>query len=339
LALFFLFPFLISGQKYCPIAPIVPIDRRSDKTKLTIASFNTEWLFLTGEGKSDCPGSGCPWKNETTAVAHLKTIAKVLTDINADIVNIVEVQNCNVLTKLNQQIPHLKYLPYLVQGTDTATGQNVGILTRVDPIEDIKRTTNRVEYPISGSKCGSTNKGTSAVSKHYYTRFKVEGLSKPLAMIGLHFLAFPDDKSRCVQREAQATVIKQLSKELKDSYIVVLGDMNDFDPDIVDASEDVPISQVLNILKGTELTNVAMKIQDVSQRYSCWYDRNANCQNDEGELTMIDHLLISKDLPFVDSHYYHGYPPSCNTLDSDHWPVLATIDIKKMSLSLNHTIV
>jgi len=307
------------------------MDRRSDKTKLRIASFNAEWLFLTGEGKSDCPGSGCPWNNETAAQNHLRTIADVLKSINADIVNIVEVQNCNVLKKLNEQLSVLNYLPYLVQGTDTATGQNVGILTRVDPFEDLKRTSNRAEYPVLGSKCGSSNTGTSSVSKHYYTKFRVEGLSKPLAMIGIHFLAFPDDKARCVQREAQATVIQQLSRELSDSHIVILGDINDYDPDILDASGSVPISQVLKILKGTTLTNMAGNIREIPQRYSAWYNKNGGCNSNDADLSMIDHVLISKDLSFSQSSYYHGYPPSCNSYDSDHWPGTVTINTNNLS--------
>ena len=35
--------------------------------------------------------------------------------------------------------PDLLLQPYLVQGTDTATGQNVGLLTRIDPIVAMQR--------------------------------------------------------------------------------------------------------------------------------------------------------------------------------------------------------
>jgi len=64
----------------------------------------------------------------------------------------------------------------------------------VDPAVNLMRTANRVAYPISGSKCSGAS-GTSAVSKHYYTCFKVAGLPNPLAIFGMHFLAYPDDES------------------------------------------------------------------------------------------------------------------------------------------------
>jgi hypothetical protein len=66
---------------------------------------------------------------------------------------------------------------------------------------------------------------------------------------------------------------------------------------VKDAADSVPISNVLNILKtqpDMELVNAAAEISDKNQRYSCWYDPNNNCKDDPHELTMIDHLLLSK---------------------------------------------
>jgi len=315
----------------CPEAPEIPKDRRINKNKLTVASFNAEWLFLQSEGKKDCPGSGCPWSNETIAIQHLNRIADVISDIDADIVNIVEVQNCNVLKKLNERLVGQKYLPYLVQGTDSATGQNVGILTRIDPVVDLQRTANRVEYPIPNTKCTSKITGDTGVSKHFYTTFHVEGMTKPLSLIGLHFLAFPDDLARCVQREAQATVIQQLSKQFSSNHLIILGDMNDFDPSVEDASDSITITGVLDILKESRMINVASEVEQISSRYSCWYDKNNNCKVDKHELTILDHLLLSKDLSdsIEDAYYYHGYSAYCGTLNSDHWPVVVTLDLVK----------
>jgi hypothetical protein len=41
----------------------------------------------------------------------------------------------------------------MVLGTDSYTGQNPGILTRIDPIEDLTRSTSRVTYPVPESTC------------------------------------------------------------------------------------------------------------------------------------------------------------------------------------------
>lgn len=46
----------------------------------------------------------------------------------------------NELKKKNKEMGNNHgYVPYLLKGTDTATGQNVGILTRIDPISNLQR--------------------------------------------------------------------------------------------------------------------------------------------------------------------------------------------------------
>lgn len=83
---------------------------------------------------------------------------------------------------------------YLVQGTDTATGQNVGLLTRIDPIVDLQRYQEgtgqfsglllnahtiagrdvRAEWPVAGEQCKYGQQGGyTSVSKHYFTRISL----------------------------------------------------------------------------------------------------------------------------------------------------------------------
>lgn len=325
------------AQKQCPNAPAEPQDRRKDKTKLTIATYNTEWLFLN---RSNCPGTGCAWPTVADAQKHMADVAIELEILNADIVNLAEVQDCYVLTQLNEILTSkgMGYLPYLLTGTDTSTGQNVALLTRVDPVVDLQRTADRADYPVLGSTCGSTYSGNYGVSKHYFTTFHVEGLEKPLSIFGLHLLAFPDDVTRCVQREAQATVIQQLvAKEIgAGNSVIVMGDLNDFDSVVADASGNIPISSVLQILRdpipaasGDEMTNVASLVSSVNERYSCWYDRDADCNVADDELSMIDHLLISSDLvPLVSEALYdHSYGPACHSFQSDHWPAIVHLNL------------
>lgn len=46
----------------CAEPPIIPEDRRPDRTRLRVASFNAEWLFLFGgSGSVQCPGPRCAW--------------------------------------------------------------------------------------------------------------------------------------------------------------------------------------------------------------------------------------------------------------------------------------
>jgi exonuclease III len=267
----------------------------------------------------------------------MDAVADVIVQMNPDILNLVEVQDCSVLkalnTKLNEKAGRdLKYIPYLIQGTDTSTGQNVGLLTRIDPSVSLARSDARESYPIAGNRCGHTATGMTGVSKHYYTTFNIPGLSKPLTMIGAHFLAFPTNPDRCTRREAQAKVLQAVTADAinKDQHVITLGDLNDYDGESknIDRANNVPNSRVLNFLKdvnataGLELQNVASHVQQL-QRYSSFWDQNSNCKADPGDLTLIDHVLVSNSLlTYIESvEYFHPYEGTCGFYP-DHWPIV-----------------
>ena len=220
------------------------------------------------------------------------------------------------------------YKPYLIKGTDTATGQNVGMITKIDPTVSLYRTESRVEYPIPNSTCGYTGEpGTSGVSKHLITEFVIHNI--PIAFIGTHLLAYPTDKTRCAEREAQAQVLQSVIVEYihKGYEIIVSGDLNDFDGVILDANSNKPISSVLNILKGGVLRTVGEKIPQ-NDRFSDWYDKNGNCQSTNDEFSQLDHILVSSKLyDHISSAFmYHGYKEYCGTYDSDHYPVVVDFE-------------
>eukprot|EP00002_Diphylleia_rotans_P017359 TRINITY_DN336_c0_g2_i9.p1 TRINITY_DN336_c0_g2~~TRINITY_DN336_c0_g2_i9.p1 ORF type:complete len:367 (+),score=67.16 TRINITY_DN336_c0_g2_i9:56-1156(+) len=320
----------------CPAAPATPGDRRSNKALLSVVTYNAEWLFYDGgSGGSVCPGSGCPWPDKTSAEQHFRSIASVLNNLNADIVLLQEVESCAALNRLIGYMGNgASYKPYMVKGTDTSTGQQVGIITKVDPIMNVIRTENRVSYPIAGSKCGSTSSGTSGVSKHLFTKFRVNSIT--IAIASAHYLAFPDDKGRCVQREAQATVLRDFVRaqtNFNTEEVIILGDLNDYDEQVIDAAGSVPISSVLKIqreVSSPNLYNVAATENNQVERYSSWYDRNGNCRDDGGnEHTSIDHMLISAGLRnrLRSMKFDHSYTASCSSTYSDHFPIYVQFNV------------
>ena len=328
----------------CPAVPAVPGDRRQDKNTIRLVQYNVEWLFLDYYANADCPGDHCPWTTEAAAQTHMQYVSEVVKSLDPDIMNLCEVEGCDELNTLIGELTEDQtstnspaYKPYLIKGTDTSTGQNVGLLTKIDPIKNLYRTEERANYPIPGSKCGYTGAyGTSGVSKHYISEFMLGEI--PVVMIGLHFLAYPTDTTRCAEREAQAQVIQNvIAKYWANNYeIVVLGDFNDFDGEVLDANKNMPISQVLDIVKGKsgqmagqyELTSVASKIIQ-SERYSDWWDENGNCASTANEFSMIDHILVSQTIQehIVDSFIYKGYSEFCGTYNSDHYPVVVDFAI------------
>lgn len=326
--LFLTFVFNVSAETECKYAPTIPIDRRSNSNTFRLVQYNVEWLFI--DQYKECPGSGCSWANETDANIHMNWVANVINDLNADYINFCEIEGCDELNML-QQLTNPNYEPYLIKGTDTATGQNVGILTKVDPVTDLQRTSDKVEYPVPESTCGYTLTGTYGVSKHYITTLHLNNID--IAIIGAHLLAIPTEKSRCSEREAQAQVLQnKIVQLLGQGYeVIVMGDMNDYDNEYLDLNNDKPTSKVLDILKGLEGTykndyylNAASSLIPQNQRYTEWWDNNNNCHEDKTDFSMIDHILMTDKLynSISNAFIYHNYTQYCGTYNSDHFPVV-----------------
>ena len=323
---------VVNADTECPIVS-APSDRRPNKNSLRLVQYNAEWLFIDYCSSAKCPGSGCSWASVTDAQTHMSYVANAIKALNPDIVNICEVEGCDELNTLITSLKDTTYKPYLKQGTDTSTGQNVGMITRIDPLINLYRTEERASYPITGSKCGYTGPaGTSGVSKHYITEFSLGGYKT--ALIGAHLLAIPTEPSRCAEREAQAQVLQNVVAGYitKGYEVILLGDMNDFDAEVPDVNSDKPTSYVLDIMKGLyglqkghyTLTNAAPKMAQ-SERYSDWYDSDDNCATSSPkDYSMIDHVLMSSKIfgKVSTVSIYHGYTEYCGTMNSDHYPVV-----------------
>ncbi|KAJ3176526.1 hypothetical protein HDU87_005220 [Geranomyces variabilis] len=337
--------------KACARAPDEPGDRRPNKDELTIGNFNAEWLFLFGgTGNMVCPGKGCPWKDRNMAASHFIKVAETITTMGQpDIVHLSEVEGCDTLDKLigvleqGYGAPVGAYKSYLVPGRDTALGQNVGFISKVDPQEDVARTDDRAIYPVPGSRCGWTKPGApsrlAGSSKNYFATFLVNDIK--LLLAGTHMIAYPDKPERCERREAQAAVIADVIRAHVENHpadeVLVMGDFNDYDDEILDAAGpiDTPISQALALLRKSTsppLHNLAKQWMNQTERYTNWYDRNGDCMDSGGdEHVLIDHVLVSDGLRnrLVSTRPIHSYKEYCGTLDSDHWPIVATFNVKR----------
>ena len=325
--------YFIKSDTECPIVSIPNEDRRLNKNNLRLVQFNVEWLFIDYYSTFDCPGS-CTWKNESEALIHLDYVSKVIDKLNPDILNLCEVEGCDELNMVIDKLTNKSsYMPFLKKGTDSSTGQNVGIITKINPTINLYRIENRYKYPIEGSKCGynGTNNQTTGVSKHYITEYKINDYY--IALFGAHLLANPKDPQRCAEREAQAQVLQSMiySYSAIGYEIIIIGDFNDFDGVETDINNNQPTSQVLNILKGDfgdykdqyKLYTATNKINK-EDRYTDWYDANLNCVSDKEDFSMIDHVLLSSNLynKIKNVFIYHEYDEYCGKYDSDHFPLV-----------------
>lgn len=326
-----------SSDTQCPYSPSVPSDRRTNKSSIRLVQYNVEWMFY--DEYSGCPGSSCVWANQSEVLTHMDYISNIINELNPDIVNFCEIEGCDEINMLIDRT-NPSFNPYLIKGTDSATGQNVGMMTLIDPSIDLYRVETKYSYPITNSQCGySGESGTTGVSKHYITNFKFinsnNGTTMDVAIISAHLLAYPTDSERCAKREAQAMVLQeQIYNLITDGFeVIMIGDLNDWDNLILDANDNKPISQVLDILKGNDgkyasqyvLNSIGDKMQK-SERYSEYWDENSDCIVQSTEFSMIDHILLTPNLYSMVSNVftYHAYPHSCdgNSYNSDHDPVV-----------------
>jgi endonuclease/exonuclease/phosphatase family metal-dependent hydrolase len=318
-----------TNDTQCPYISAAP-NTNNNVSRTRIMQYNVEWLFL--KTYNSCPGSGCSWATLADATTHLTYLADVIADYSPDIINLCEVEGCYELGQLNAHLGNV-YQPYLLFGTDSATGQNVGVLTKLTPAADLKRSAETKAYPIAGSHCGSSSSGSTGVSKHYYTEYNING--KTVFLVGAHLLAFPTDTSRCASREAQAAILQDvvvsLLSENPSAELILLGDFNDYDAEVADSNGDKPITAVLDILKGVSgehagkytLVSAASLVQQ-SQRYTSWWDPNDDCVATPNEMSMIDHVLMTPGLvdKVAQVVFAHPYTEYCGTYNSDHYPVM-----------------
>ena len=317
----------------CGTAPTVPQDRRVDKSRLRLAHWNVEWLFLSDWGRR--------WESLDEAQAHLAAVAEVVArNRQVDVWHLAEVEDCAALRELARAAGDASLRAYLVPGRDSATRQQVGLLTRLDPAV-LHRSEARAAFPLPGSSCRGGRPGRTGVSKHLVAEFRPKGGTiPPFSIVGAHLLAHPKRPERCARREGQAAVLQQLVRtqlQRTNNYVLVMGDLNEFDAQVQDVQSSAPLSRTLALLKnvladrpGDELHNVAREVGQ-NQRFTSYHHGDSDvCLPAHASSSSIDHVLASEPLLALMSEARIGnadFHPPCRADRpySDHWPVFVTL--------------
>eukprot|EP01060_Flectonema_neradi_P005301 TRINITY_DN13513_c0_g3_i1.p1 TRINITY_DN13513_c0_g3~~TRINITY_DN13513_c0_g3_i1.p1 ORF type:complete len:1414 (+),score=278.36 TRINITY_DN13513_c0_g3_i1:37-4278(+) len=324
-------PYVASSQDTCPDAPVTPGDRRSDKSVVKIASYNMYWLF---DGKSD--PNPVPWTSWQSAYSHAKHMAGELERINADIYVLVEVEDCSILDYVIKQMsdPTL-YKRYIVKGTDSATGQDVALLTKIDPTTPLTRSSEYVDYPLSGSKCTDKTTGSTGVSKHFATTIRIsETPDITIGVMGIHLLAQPTNAERCAPREAQGKVVADYAKLMFDASVangslagyVVMGDYNEFSNEVLDVHDSVPMSMAMDNIRDAGVSSTGSRLFEVSSLIT---KTDLYTYGTGSSAELIDHIIMSEPLKdlIVDGGSYidHRESATKDNGGSDHWCFVTTL--------------
>jgi exonuclease III len=300
-------------------------DRRTDKSQLTIMTFNAEFLWDgvdPEEGQAEFPWRGDPDRAED----HMRLAAQIISRANPDIINLVEIEDGSVVWLMRDRfLANQGYEVFFIKGKDTYTGQDVCLLSRVDPVGGTVRRDERKGLS------GTTSK---SVSKHHIARFDLTGGIK-FALIGVHFVAIPTHQGRIDERQAQADAIVGMARDEKAAGFdpVILGDFNDYDgaADAIDHSGHTPITTVLAALRrqdaadgADDLVSAAAWV-DRPNRYTAWFDANHDgLVTFPVDFSSIDHILLPQSLAqrVVSVQIPHEHDPM-NV--SDHFPVIVRL--------------
>ncbi|MDX1962396.1 MAG: endonuclease/exonuclease/phosphatase family protein [Pirellulales bacterium] len=282
---------------------------------------------------------------EIARTAHLERVADVIEAANPDVVNLLEsttAEAVELLVKILHEKGFTDYRGYHVDSSDTFTGFDVAVISKF-PLDTVDGKTIRhfgteEDHPYKGEFYSKDAGGTvrqrlAGISRHSLYYITIHG--RKYGFLGLHLKAIPDDAPSNALRTHEAGIAQKIITEeiLKRGYQpIVLGDLNDYDPDIPDRDEERSTqTNVLKMLKdydsatqGDELVNVAEKIVRQADRYTNLWDRNENGVSDPGDVrTMIDHILLPRDLAPHITRAFIFHSSSVET--SDHWPVVVEI--------------
>lgn len=291
------------------------LTRANEATPLRIATFNTEILTAPGVRASQLE----KYRWDVARQEQFERVAAVIEAINPDILNLVEVtsrEGVELLIEILHEKGLTKYQGYHVEGRDGFTGMDVALISKIKPDEvegdpirifysEEDDPTWRQSYQAIG-RSGETIQLNTGIPRHSVYFLTVEGYK--LGFLGLHLKSNPSSDFANAKRSAQAEIAKRILRQeiAGRGYLpIVLGDINDYDPDVPDRDDSRDtMTDVVRTLKdydskreGPELENVARLISRKADRYTSFWDRNENRARDPYDVfTMIDHIFLPKDL-------------------------------------------
>jgi endonuclease/exonuclease/phosphatase family metal-dependent hydrolase len=228
---------------------------------------------LVATGRGDWVG-WIEWRREVVNAAAIENTGRIISEIKADILCFVEVENRPVLRRFNETI--LKAAPYphamVIDGNDER-GIDVGIASRF-PICDMR---SHVDDPDPVTK--------RPVFSRDCAEFQIDLLgTKSLWVLINHFKSrgygskAANDAKRKRQSERVAEILKRF--DLKKQWVVVAGDLN-----------ELPNSASLTpLLQHAGLRNVFDKLPASADRWTHRDDATPS-KNEQ-----IDYLLVSEAL-------------------------------------------
>ena len=282
---------------------------------LRVVQWNAEWLF---DGVGDAHRASWAEGEE-----HARRVAACLDSIGGDIVHVVELESCDVLTgvarRLSVQTAHV----YVPPTKDSFGHQTVGLISKFPALAPgVFQTHVRHHYPRPASRCGfrKANSKSSGMTKHLGAVFTI-GSDNHLLVVGVHLKARPNEPKSCAQREAQAAVLVDFVKaHRRGRHVLVMGDFNDYDSLKPDVSANRPRSSVSAMLRSELGLWAATDLLSQEERVT-WSDPGSGFPD-----ALFDYIFVSKGLRNRVESVYVDQNATCRGV-SDHMPLVVELRV------------
>lgn len=331
------------GGIFCLLLAVGPSPAYAAE-RLRIVTYNVQNLAAPGTRASRLQR----YRWDIARNAHLERVAATIEALEPDVINLLEVTSSEAIDEL-VRILHEKglkqYVGHHVESNDRFTGFDVALITRIPP-DEVDGKQIRTIFSPSGDPTWrekysyEDDEGSLREREHSLDRNAVYYMTVAghrLGFLGLHLKSNPDDAYSNSRRMAEVRIANRavLREIVARGYTpIVLGDLNDYDPDVPDRDPErstktkalVSIKDYDPDSAGPELFNTAARIVRQADRYTSHWDRNENGARDpEDVFTMIDFVLVHKSLvPFIRRAFIcrtGGLPTS------DHWPVVVDLEL------------
>jgi endonuclease/exonuclease/phosphatase family metal-dependent hydrolase len=298
--------------------------------EVTVATFNTEFLTRPKVHikfglpfdleAADLATWSAPGFRDAKFAEAAAAVAKVIAEVNADVIVLTEIGKIADVTELNSAVAAQGVIYRNVEVcacTDFQTQQNVAVLSKFPLTGVLKAIPGREGYFTELDDVDS--EADTGISKGMLVSFDFNGHT--FQLYGLHLASERGGNEQDQQRIAQASLVRRHSLPAinEGAFVIIAGDLNDgrgepalrrirgldeIWPDLIETGESRYIGE-----------------DDVDTRWTYEF---------QGERNQIDHVLLSES--FKDILKSGGIKPRVpdqeNKLASDHRPFVLTLELR-----------
>ena len=186
-------------------------------------SINAEWLWTPKDGVAEGDRVRIKDMRLQDYQEELEYYASLIHASNADIVAFSEIENESVVDDLTVALG-APWIGYFRQGRDTATGQDVALVSRLSLV---RGSVTDFNFPVGRL---SWNDRGKRLSKVLGAVFVLPDSNEHVAVLTSHFLSRRNDslkKSNNRLRQAKAALVGLQMFDAKITKAIVMGDLND----------------------------------------------------------------------------------------------------------------